>query len=132
VTSLSIVAQFIENYNEKQWRNLFNVLDKHVILEQNEIAVIQGIQAFDSFICKMTHAFDERLFDIHYYYSTTCASKLSTQYQVEGYYKNGNFKRPANNQHYSITRYSFFEISNGKITKISTFFNRKKMIDQIT
>ena len=71
----------------------------------------------------MDECYDEELKDL-VLFQATLTERIAAEFTVHGYYKKTDCDLPpANNQHYILPAGAFLEIQNGKITRITTYYN---------
>lgn len=91
--------------------------------ESNQGEVREGIEKFTDFLKHMDHCYDETLTDMVFLIEPT-NQRVAVEFVVNGTYKNtdGDFIA-ATNQTYTLPAAAFLEIKDGKIARVTTYYN---------
>lgn len=123
MSTLDIAKQYYEYFNAKNWNGMVSMVSDNVIHEPNQGDTRNGIEQFKDFMKMMDESYEETLTNLDFFVNES-NTKVACQFTVNGIYKKGEEGLPeAKNQTYILPAASFLEISNGKITKISTHYN---------
>jgi steroid delta-isomerase-like uncharacterized protein len=98
----------------------------------NQGARETGKDAFRAFLGRMDHAYSEQLQDIIVMTSTD-GTRAAAEFMVHGVYKvaDEGFP-PAHGQSSVLPAGGFFDIANGKITRVSVYYNLTDWIAQVS
>ncbi|MFA9230028.1 MAG: nuclear transport factor 2 family protein [Microgenomates group bacterium] len=98
----------------------------------NEGAVRHGADLFAQFCAHMGVSYRERLTDIEIFINTT-GTRAAAEFVVYGEYLKTDPGLPqANGQKYILPAGSFFDLKDGKISRITTFYNLNDWIAQVS
>jgi steroid delta-isomerase-like uncharacterized protein len=107
-------------------------LDDDVAHDINQGSRETGKAAFRTFLGRMDHAYSEQLRDIAIM-TNPDGKRAAAEFIVDGIYKVADEGFPAaHGQSYNLPAGGFFEIANGKITRVSVYYNLTEWIAQVS
>lgn len=126
--------QLIENYfkafNNGQSAKMLEMLHPEVEHDINQGKTEVGKTAFEKFMKHMDECYKEQLKNMVIFSSN--ANRVSAEYEVHGeYLKTDGSLPPAKNQKYVIRAGSFFEIKDGLIRRVTTYYNLPLWIEMV-
>lgn len=123
MTALEIVKRYYDNFNNKNWQGMMELLSDDIKHDANQGETYYGKENFAKFLQKMDECYEEELKDL-VLFQATLTERIAAEFTVSGYYKktDGDLP-PAKNQHYILPADAFLEVQNGKITRITTYYN---------
>jgi steroid delta-isomerase-like uncharacterized protein len=129
-------AQLIRDYyaafNGGDSDRMLSFLTDDVIHDVNQGERRQGKDKFRAFNARMDHNYSEQLKDIVVMVSKD-ASRASAEFNVHGTYKNSEEGLPAaKGQKYVLPAGTFFAIRDGKIARVTTYYNLTDWIMQVS
>lgn len=91
--------------------------------EVNQGEARVGIQLYQDFLAHMDECYDEQLTDM-VFFTEPRGQRVACEFIVNGVYKktDGDFIA-ARNQTYVLPAGAFLEVSEGKITRVTTYYN---------
>jgi steroid delta-isomerase-like uncharacterized protein len=123
MTSLQIVQQYYEYFNQKNWAGMLSLLHPQVRHESNQGDVRIGIDKFTDFLKKMDDCYDEKLTDI-VFFTEPSLQRVAAEFTVNGIYKKADEDLPpAHNQTYILPAAAFLGLKDGKISRVTTYYN---------
>lgn len=123
MTSLQIIQQYYEYFNQKNWQGMLSLLHPEVRHESNQGDVRIGIGKFTDFLKKMNDCYDEKLTDI-VFFTEPSQERIAVEFTVNGIYKKADEDLPpAHNQSYVLPAAAFLELKEGKISRVTTYYN---------
>jgi len=127
--------QLIENYykafNSGDMDTFLSLLTDDVIHDINQGGREIGKEAFGKFMQKMNHHYKEQLVDMVVMASED-GSRGAAEFVVLGEYLNTDEGLPeANGQTYKLPAGAFFEIRDGKVARITNYYNLGNWIEQV-
>lgn len=82
-----------------------------------------GIEKFTEFMQSMDDAYEETLTDL-VFFTAADETRIAVEFVVNGIYKKGEEGFPvAHGQSYVLPAAAFLEIKEGKITRVTTYYN---------
>ncbi|PWK18903.1 steroid delta-isomerase-like uncharacterized protein [Arcicella aurantiaca] len=132
MTSLELVQQYYQYFNEKNWNGMLSLLHPEVRHESNQGDVRIGIENFTKFLQKMDECYDENLTDM-VFFTEPSDQRIAAEFTVNGIYKKADEDLPpAHNQTYILPAASFLGITDGKISRVTTYYNLPLWIELVS
>lgn len=130
--SLEIVKQYYEAFNKRDINTIVSLCSEDVTNDKNQGDSEIGKDKLKNFIETAWAHFDEKVYNVDLM-SNENKSNIASEYLVKGtYYKTKDGLFPANNQYYEIMCTSLFKIDKeGKISRITRYYNTKKWLDMV-
>ena len=123
MTSLQTVQQYYEYFNQKNWQGMLSLLHPEVRHESNQGDVRIGVDKFTDFLKKMDECYEENLTDM-VFFTESSNQRIATEFTVNGIYKKADDDLPpAHNQSYVLPAAAFLELKEGKISRVTTYYN---------
>jgi steroid delta-isomerase-like uncharacterized protein len=131
-STLELINSYYEAFNAGDMDAFLNLLDENVIHDINQGGCQTGKAVFKKFMDHMNQCYKEQLTNIIIMTSTD-GNYASAKFQVEGTYLNTDSGFPtAKQQKYALPAGSFFDVKNGKITRVTTYYNLPDWINQVS
>jgi steroid delta-isomerase-like uncharacterized protein len=132
MTSLDIVQAYYAAFNAQNWSGMLALLDPEIVHEVNQGKPQVGLEKFTQFLQIMDEAYAEQLTDI-VFLSDATGTRVATEFVVHGIYKKSDEGLPpAHGQSYTLPVGAFFEVKNGKITRVTTYYNLPHWIELVS
>lgn len=132
MTALETVQQYYSYFNTKNWEGMLSLLNAEIRHEPNQGDTRIGIDLFTEFLQKMDDSYEENLTDM-VFFSEPSGSRVAVEFVVNGIYKKGEEGLPeAKNQTYVLPAAAFLEVNEGKITRVTTYYNLPLWIDLVS
>lgn len=128
----ALIARYYAAFNAMDIDAILACLTDDVAHDINQGERETGKDAFRAFLGRMDHAYSEQLRDIIIMTSTDGA-RSAAEFMVHGVYKvaDEGFP-PAHGQSYVLPAGGFFEINDGKIARVSVYYNLADWIAQVS
>ena len=128
-----IVEAYFAAFNAGDTQKMLSYLHPEVQHEINQGQIQVGLEAFKKFMAHMDECYKEQLKDMAIFSSTNGTThKASAEYDVHGTYLKTDGGLPeAKGQKYVIRAGSFFEIKDGQISRVTTYYNLPKWIEMV-
>jgi steroid delta-isomerase-like uncharacterized protein len=118
-------------YNRGDARAVLELLCNDIVHDINEGSREHGREAFAAYLERMHRCYRERLSQVVVMTSHD-GTRAAAEYVVEGEYLNTDGALPeARGQCYRLAGGAFFEVRDGRIARISNYFNLKDWIRQV-
>jgi len=126
-----LVLSYYAAFNRGDWNGMLGLLDEAVIHDLNQGPREVGRDAFSGFLAKMARSYREQLRDIVVLASPDGA-RAAAEYVVHGeYLADDDGLPPAKGQTYVLPGGAFFEIREGKIARVTNYYNLQDWIAQV-
>lgn len=128
----TLIQAYYDAFNRGDREANLALLGEDVIHDLNQGAREVGREAFRTFFARMDRSYAERLEDIVIMVSSDGA-RAAAEYVVHGTYEADDEGLPAaSGQRYVLPGGAFFSIADGKITRVSNYYNLGDWIAQVT
>lgn len=132
MTALEIVEHYYEAFNNRNWAGMLALLDPQIRHEVNQGETRIGLEKYESFLKHMDESYEETLKDI-VLMSDAGGTRIGAEFVVHGIYKKGEEGLPpAHGQSYILPAGAFLEVHNGKITRVTTYYNLPRWIELVS
>ena len=132
MTALDTVKQYYNAFNAKNFEGMLALLHPEVRHEPNQGEVRVGIEKFTEFMKMMDDSYEETLTDMVFFTEPT-DKRVSVEFVVNGTYKKGDEGFPeAHGQKYVLPAAAFLEITDKKISRVTTYYNLELWIKLVS
>lgn len=121
MTVTALVQAYFEAFNAHDAEEMLATLDENVIHDINESERQVGISAFRAFKAHMDECYFEQITDLCIMAN---GNRAAAEFTCSGSYIKTDGPLPeATGQTYSIQAAAFFEAANGKLTRVTSYYN---------
>jgi steroid delta-isomerase-like uncharacterized protein len=129
--TLSLIKKYYQAFNQQNVELMLQCLHPQVEHDINEGATEKGGDQFRLFLYRMNTHYREQLTDLKIMVDES-GNFASAHFTVNGtYLSTDGGLPPARGQNYKIPALGYFEVLDGKIKRVSTFYNLKKWIEAV-
>lgn len=130
--AIALIGEYYAAFNRGDWAGMAGLLDEEVMHDLNQGRPERGRAAFRAFLDRMDRSYAEAV-DSLVVMSNADGSRAAAEYRVRGTYtaRDGNLPE-ARGQAYELTGGAFFEIRDGRITRVTNYYNLQDWIDQVS
>ena len=126
-----LIETYYAAFNRGDWETMLACLADDVVHDLNQGAREHGREAFRAFLARMDRNYSEQLRDI-VVMATPDGARAGAEYVVHGTYKaTDEGLPPANGQTYVLPGGAFFEIRDGRITRVTNYYNLQDWLHQV-
>ncbi len=119
----SLIESYYATFNQGDREALLGLLADDVVHEINQGGIETGKDAFRAFLQRMDHCYRETVEDLVVFVSDD-PSRAAAEFFIRGEYLATDEGLPeANGQKYHLRVGAFFEIREGKIARVSNYYN---------
>lgn len=130
--SRKLIERYYSAFNRGDWEGMLELLDDEVAHDLNQGERQTGRDRFQAFLQKMARCYLEVLTDIRILVSGDGAH-AAAEYVVSGQYlSSADGLPPARGQRYRLPGGAFFDIADGRIKRISNYYNLPDWIAQVS
>lgn len=130
-SSVDLVTRYYAAFNAGDWAGMLALLTDDVVHDINQGGRETGRAAFEAFLGRMDRNYGEQLRDIVVMASADGA-RASAEFVVHGTYKATDDGLPeATGQAYVLPAGAFFDVRDGKIARVSNYYNLQDWLAQV-
>lgn len=131
MSTSSLISAYYDAFNHGDRELMLSMLTEDVAHDLNQGAREVGRATFRAFLERMDRCYGEQLHDIVVMVSAD-GLRASAEYVVHGEYKVSDEGLPkANGQRYVLPGGAFFDIRDGKIARVTNYYNLGDWIAQV-
>ncbi|MGP0174056.1 nuclear transport factor 2 family protein [Pseudomonas sp. NCHU5208] len=131
MTATELVQAYYAAFNAGDMPTFLDLLAEDVVHDINQGERQVGKATFAAFMDKMNRCYRERLADI-VVMQNAAGDRAAAEFVVHGeYLADDEGLPPANGQTYVLPAGAFFEIKNGKVARISNYYNLNDWVAQV-
>jgi len=128
----ALIRRYYDAFNAGDHAGMIACLTDDVVHDPNQGERREGIERFKAFNARMAHNYAEKLEGIAVMVSQD-GSRASAEFNVHGKYLNSEEGLPpAKGQTYVLPAGTFFAIRDGKIARVTTYYNLTDWILQVS
>lgn len=128
----ALIAAYFDAFNAGQTDRMLDLLHDEIEHHVNEGEIRKGMKLFEEFNAHMTECYRENLTDM-VVFANDAGDRAAAEYVVNGtYLKTDEGLPPASGQTYRLPAGSFFTIRDGKISRVTTYYNLGEWTRQIS
>jgi steroid delta-isomerase-like uncharacterized protein len=127
-----LINAYYSAFNRKDIESFLSLLTDDVEHHVNQGKVQSGKNAFRDFMGTMDAHYDEQVEDLVVMVSEN-GERAAAEFTINGVYKKTQAGLPpAANQKYKISVGAFFQIKNGKVSRITNYYNLNEWIEIVS
>lgn len=132
VATAQLIRDYYTAFNGGDGEGMINFMSEDVIHDVNQGERREGKEKFRAFNARMDHHYKEELKNIVVMVSKD-GTRAAAEFNVHGKYLNTDEGLPdAKGQTYVLPAGTFFAIKDGKITRVTTYYNLTDWILQVS
>jgi steroid delta-isomerase-like uncharacterized protein len=125
-----IVKNYYACFNAKDWNGMLALVSPEVRHEANQGGIYIGKEKFAAFVKRMEECYDEQLEEMVIMGE---GDRVAAEFVVHGVYKLAEEGLPvANNQKYVLPAGAFLEVTDGLISRVTTYYNLPLWISMVS
>lgn len=127
----ALIREYYRRFNQQDVAGFLDLLDENVVHDISQGGRETGKQAFSKFLEHMNRTYREEVRDLAVMVDSS-GTRAAAEFTLLGSYiaTDGDLP-PARGQRYTLTVGAFFEVKNGKVTRISNHYNMKDWLRQV-
>lgn len=130
-TTQHLIQQYYDAFNHSDMQTFLNCLSDDVVHDINQGASQKGKDVFIKFMDHMNHCYKETVKDLIIMISED-GTRASAEFIIEGTYLATDKGLPeAKGQQYKLPVGAFFTVKNGKITRVTNYYNLNDWLQQV-
>lgn len=129
---MDVIQRYFDAFNAGDIPGMLECLSENVAHHVNEGQVRRGRDAFGAFCAHMARCYAENLTDM-VILSDATGTRAASEYVVNGTYIATDAGLPeAHGQTYRLPAGSFFDVADGRITRVTTYYNLADWVRQVS
>lgn len=129
--AIALIKQYYQAFNDGDMETFLSLLTDDVVHDINQGGREQGKESFARFMDKMNHHYREQLVDM-VVMANEDGTRGAAEFVVLGEYLNTDEGLPeANGQTYRLPAGAFFDIRDGKVARITNYYNLEDWVAQV-
>jgi len=129
--TLLLIQNYYAAFNRGDWDTMLGLLAEDVVHDLNQGPRESGRETFRAFLGRMDRSYWEQLRDIAVMAGVD-GTRAAAEYAVHGVYKVADEGLPAaHGQTYVLPGGAFFDVRNGRITRVTNYYNLQDWLDQV-
>jgi len=129
--TVALLENYYDAFNQQDMERFLSLLTDDVVHDINQGGREVGREIFATFMARMNHHYKEQIVDISIT-TNEAGDRAAVEFRVLGEYLNTDEGLPeANGQTYDLPAGAFFDIRDGKVARISNYYNLQDWITQV-
>jgi steroid delta-isomerase-like uncharacterized protein len=126
-----LINTYYAAFNEQDWEGMLALLTDDIAHDINQGERETGKEAFRAFLARMDRCYSERVCEL-VVMTNDKIPRAAAEFVIEGTYKatDGDFL-PATGQRYTLPVGAFFDIRDGKISRVTNYYNLNDWLAQV-
>jgi steroid delta-isomerase-like uncharacterized protein len=130
--SSELIASYYSAFNARDYEAMLGLLSDDVIHDVNQGGRETGRSAFAAFLARMDRSYREQLVDVTIM-GDPSGTRFAAEFTVVGAYLEADAGMPAaHGQHYRLPAGAFLAVRDGKITRVTTYYNLADWLAQVS
>jgi steroid delta-isomerase-like uncharacterized protein len=131
MSAVPVIQAYYAAFNAGDWEGMLDLLTEDVAHDINQGKRETGKEAFRAFLAHMDHSYSEQLTDIAVF-ADGAGTRAAAEFIVHGTYKATDSGLPeAKGQTYKLPAGAFFDIKDGKIARVTNYYNLQDWLAQV-
>jgi steroid delta-isomerase-like uncharacterized protein len=127
----SLITSYYAAFNSGDREALLDMLDENVVHEINEGSVETGKEAFRVFLHRMDQSYKETVEDL-VVFTSDHVDRAAAEFFIRGeYLATDDGLPPARGQTYHLRVGAFFEVKEGKISRVTNYYNLQAWLGMV-
>jgi steroid delta-isomerase-like uncharacterized protein len=126
--SVELIQKYYDCFNKAKFNDMLSLLANDVVHEVNEGEPQVGVDKFRTFMKVMDEHYSEQIVDLAVF-TSGAQNRFAAEFFIDGVYKKSHPGLPeGKNQKYHLRVGAFFEVFEGKIKRVTNYYNLNKWI----
>ena len=132
MSSIEIIQSYYAAFNAGNPTGMLDLLNEDVIHDANEGGSKTGKDAFAQFLARMNAHYREQVEEL-VVMATEDGTRAAAEFYINGsYLKTDDGLPEATGQNYRIRVGAFFDLREGKISRVTNYYNLQKWIEAVS
>ncbi len=131
-SAVAIIRAYYDAFNRQDMDTFLSLLSDEVVHDINQGQRESGKAAFAEFMAKMNRHYREQLLELEIM-ANEAGTRAAAEFVVLGEYLKSDEGLPqAAGQTYRLPAGAFFELADGKVTRVTNYYNLEDWIAQVS
>jgi steroid delta-isomerase-like uncharacterized protein len=131
MTAAELIQRYYDTFNSGDREAFLSLLTDDVVHDINQGGSEHGIDAFRAFLQRMDRSYAEQVEDLVVMASTD-GNRAAAEFYIRGkYLQTDEGLPPARGQTYHLRVGAFFDIKDGKVSRITNYYNLQDWLRQV-
>ncbi|MCA8960864.1 MAG: nuclear transport factor 2 family protein [Planctomycetes bacterium] len=127
-----LIRRYYDAFNRADFSAMAALVDDEVVHDVNQGRREVGRAAFETFLASMDDAYVERIDDL-VVFTEPSGRRAAAEFVVHGEYRRTQAGLPpATGQSYRLPVGAFFEARDGRITRVTNYYNLQDWLNQVS
>lgn len=127
-----LISTYYATFNSGDRDAFLSLLTSDVIHDLNQGGTEIGVPAFREFLARMDRSYSEQVEELTVLVHPTDPTRAAAEFFIRGtYLQTDDGLPPAAGQQYFLRVGAFFEVRNGKVSRITNYYNLQEWLRQI-
>jgi steroid delta-isomerase-like uncharacterized protein len=132
MTATELIQNYYATFNAGDREAFLSLLTEDVVHELNQGSVEIGVPAFRAFLDRMDRCYAEQVEQLVVFGSLGDSSRGAAEFFIRGtYLSTDEGLPPAAGQTYFLRVGAFFELRDGKVARITNYYNLQEWLKQV-
>jgi steroid delta-isomerase-like uncharacterized protein len=130
--SADLIRRYYDAFNRADWTTFLGLLTEDVAHDINQGGREVGRAAFSRFMDRMNASYRERIEDLVVFASAD-GRRAAAEFTVHGeYLRTDEGLPPARGQTYQLPAGAFFAVENGRVARVTNYYNLQDWLRQVS
>jgi steroid delta-isomerase-like uncharacterized protein len=131
MSATALINTYYAAFNCQDWDGMLALLTDDIAHDVNQGERETGKQAFREFLARMDRCYSEQVCEL-VVMANADGNRAAAEFVIEGTYKatDGDFL-PATGQRYTLPVGAFFDVRDGKISRVTNYYNLNDWLTQV-
>lgn len=126
-----LIERYYDAFNRRDIEGFLGLLTDDVVHDINQGGREVGKEKFRAFLERMNRSYEEKIVDL-FVMTNADGSRAAAEFTVLGVYlETDEGLPPAEGQRYTLPAGAFFEIRDGKVARVTNYYNLNDWIAQV-
>lgn len=129
--TVTLISRYYDVFNGGDRETFLSLLDEQVQHDINQGGAEVGLEAFRAFLQRMDRCYREQVEELQVFASEN-GDRAAAEFYISGtYLTTDDGLPPATGQKYRLRVGAFFQIRQGKISRVTNYYNLEEWLHQI-
>jgi steroid delta-isomerase-like uncharacterized protein len=133
MNTTDVIRRYYDTFNSGDRESFLALLNENVEHGLNQAAPEVGVDAFRQFLQRMDYSYAEQIEELEIFVGEDEPTRGAAEFYIRGTYLNTDEGLPpASGQQYRLRVGAFFDVQEGKVSRITNYYNLQEWLRQIS